>query len=93
MFPNKFGKKHNELRMVVVSIARNYIPEVTRLGPHALRHIVATDFLKRNPEKYIALAELLHDNLETVLEEYAHDKRESAFAAHETSLQTFFSGI
>ncbi|MNY61287.1 hypothetical protein D3C86_1979510 [compost metagenome] len=74
-------------------MARNFIPEVRRLRVHALRHIVATDFLRRNPGKYTLLAGLLHDTLATVLKTYAHGKTESAFRAHEENMKGFYEGI
>ena len=45
-------------------------------GPHALRHIVATDYIKNNPGDYLTAAQILHDKLETVMREYAHLKAE-----------------
>lgn len=93
LFPNSMGHKHSNLGQVITFIAKNYIPEVPRLGGHMLRHIVATDFLKRNPGQYTVLAELLNDHLETVLKNYAHDKLETAFNAHEESLKGFLSRI
>ena len=40
---------------------------------HAFRHLVATAWLKANPEDYLTVAHILHDTLETVLANYAHD--------------------
>ncbi len=39
---------------------------------HAFRHIVGTDFLKRNPGAYVHVAHLLHDKLSTVMNVYGH---------------------
>ncbi|MNR67133.1 hypothetical protein D3C85_1909720 [compost metagenome] len=58
---------------------------------HAVRHIVATDFLNRNPGHYTVVAALLHDKLETVLKHYAHRKSESAFNLHEEHMRSFFA--
>ncbi|WP_158238575.1 tyrosine-type recombinase/integrase [Pollutimonas subterranea] len=93
VFPNLHGNKHKDVGQLIATIAQNYIPEVGRLRMHALRHIVATDFLNRNPGQYTVIASLLHDNLETVLKHYAHRKVESAFKAHEEHLKGFFDGI
>ena len=49
-----------------------YMPGQTPFRGHAIRHIIATDYLKRNPGDYITVAKLLHDELSTVLREYAH---------------------
>ena len=93
LFPSLLGGQLKKADNIFRGIARNYIPEVTRLGPHAVRHIVATDFLRRNPGKFVALAGLLHDALTTVLKNYAHGQLDNAFNAHEESLASFFDGI
>ena len=93
LFPSRRGDMHTSLGDQINKAAQKYIPEVSRLRAHALRHLVATDFLAKNPGKYTFLAELLHDNLETVLRNYAHGKKESAFMAHEEHLADFFNGI
>lgn len=41
-------------------------------GPHAFRHIIATDYLKRYPGSFKLVADLLCDRLETVMKEYGH---------------------
>lgn len=41
-------------------------------GPHAFRHILATDHLRRHPRDYLTVAQMLHDKLETVMHHYAH---------------------
>lgn len=93
LFPTIHGDQLGDLGEVVSRIARSFIPEVIRLRPHAIRHIVATDFLRRNPGQYKFVADLLHDKLETVLRNYAHGQTESAFRAHEKHLSDFFDGI
>jgi hypothetical protein len=93
LFCDLGGEKHDDLSRVVATVAKNYIPEVTRLRVHALRHIVASDFLRRNPGEFLHVAELLHDTLETVLKNYAHGKREAAFKAHEVHMKGFFDAI
>jgi integrase/transcriptional regulator with XRE-family HTH domain len=91
LFPNKDGEMHKDLANLIEKVARNYIPEVTRMRLHALRHIAASVFLMRNPGQYALVAELLHDKLETVLKHYAHGKLEHAFQAYEEHLGNFFS--
>ena len=49
-----------------------YIDECPGFGPHAFRHVIATDHLRRNPGDYLTVATLLHDKLETVLKNYSH---------------------
>lgn len=92
LFPSgKSGDKLGNIAQIIKRIAKRYIPEVSRLGPHALRHIVASDFLSRNPGQYTVVAELLHDNLETVLRNYSHLKQEKSFKAHEEHLERVFA--
>lgn len=93
LFTSLLGDQLKKADNIFRCIAKNYIPEVTRLGPHAVRHIVATDFLKKNPGKFVALAGLLHDALATVLKNYAHGQLDNAFNAHEANLDSFFDGI
>lgn len=93
LFPTRHGQRINDIGEVISRIAKNFIPEVRRLRPHALRHIVATEFLRRNPGKYTLVAGLLHDTLGTVLKTYAHGKTESAFRAHEENMKGFFEGL
>ncbi|MDP4301639.1 hypothetical protein [Leptothrix discophora] len=54
------------------ALTRIHIPGCIGFGAHAVRHIIATDHLKRNPADYVTVATLLHDTLATVMKEYAH---------------------
>lgn len=58
----------------VIVVTARYMPEGDGFGPHTFRHIIATDHLKRHPQDYLTVAQLLHDTLETVMENYAHLK-------------------
>lgn len=53
-------------------LTRQYIPYTPGFCGHAVRHIIATDHLKRHPGDYPTVAKLLHDKLDTVLREYSH---------------------
>ena len=44
------------------------------VGTHGFRHLVATAWLKQNPDDYLTVAHILHDTLETVIKNYAHGK-------------------
>ncbi|HEP6275373.1 TPA: hypothetical protein VDA67_003117 [Burkholderia vietnamiensis] len=55
-------------------VTSRYAPATGGFGPHAFRHIVATDHLKRHPQDYMTVAQLLHDKLATVIKAYAHLK-------------------
>lgn len=56
------------------------LPNCPGFGAHALRHIVATDYLKNHPQGYQIVAHILHDKLETVLEVYGHVKVGEGFS-------------
>lgn len=44
-------------------------------GPHAIRHIIATDYIKNHPEGFQVAAAVLHDKIETVIKHYSHVKK------------------
>lgn len=92
-FVSKDGEKIGYIGTPISRLAKEYFPELVRLGPHLLRHIVATNFLRKNPGKYTLLSGLLHDTLATVLKTYAHGKTESSFLAHEDNMREFYEGI
>jgi hypothetical protein len=54
------------------ALTRKYVADTPGFGTQAIRHIIATDHLIRHPGDYLAVAKLLHDKLETVLNEYGH---------------------
>lgn len=56
----------------IKSLTGSYIENCPGFGPHAFRHIIATDHLRRHPGDYPTVATLLHDRLETVLQCYGH---------------------
>lgn len=58
----------------ITVVTARYMPEGNGFGPHAFRHIIATDHLKRHPQDYLTVAQLLHDTLTTVMKAYAHLK-------------------
>lgn len=91
LFPSSSeGDNFTNLGSVINRIAQRFIPEVKRMRSHAIRHIVATDYLRKNPGEYAYVAELLHDNYETVLSTYAHCKKEDAFKSYEQHLDNYF---
>ena len=51
---------------------KTFIPGSPGFRPHAMRHIVATDYIKNHPGDYLTAAQILHDTIETVMAEYAH---------------------
>jgi integrase len=62
-------------------------PGKKRFGPHAFRHIVATDYLKRMPGCYQLVAHLLRDQIQTVLEVYGHISPQDGLMLHYAAAQ------
>lgn len=63
-------------------------------GPHAFRHIVATDYLKRMPGAFQLVAHLLNDSLQTVLDNYGHVSAQDGLNVHyEAASQEFKRAI
>jgi hypothetical protein len=84
--PNTNSGKWVTLNRQVARITRELIPESQGFGPQAVRHIVATDYLRKHPNDYLTVAQLLHDKLETVLREYAHLRQDDSFGKYEEHL-------
>ncbi|QJW85192.1 hypothetical protein HK414_22480 [Ramlibacter terrae] len=54
------------------AITRRYFRDCPGVGPHVMRHPVATAILKAHPNAWGAAAYVLHDREETVRKAYAH---------------------
>lgn len=67
-------RKTSWINRMLLSRSKQFLPGCPGFGPHAIRHIVATDYIKNNPASYIVAADILHDKLETVMSAYAHLK-------------------
>lgn len=82
LFLEQNGKKFPTLHLsaLISSLTKKYCPDTPGFGPHAFRHIVATEYLKNNPNGYQVVAFILHDKLETVLREYGHVPTSDGFA-------------
>jgi integrase/transcriptional regulator with XRE-family HTH domain len=72
-------------------LTRRYIDNCPGFGPHAIRHLVATAWLRKHPGEFLSVAELLHDNLTTVLENYAHLKADDTFLRHEAGIEALLA--
>jgi integrase len=64
---------------IIRYLSEHYIPNSPGFGPHAFRHLVATEYIKNNPEGYNIAASILHDRVETVRETYARIKAADKF--------------
>lgn len=68
------------LGYVIRKLTELYVPGGVWFGPHAFRHIVATDLIKKDPRiGFYLAARALHDKLETVEAEYVHLKTSEFF--------------
>jgi integrase len=74
LFLTRTGKPIDviELRSILIKLSQQFLPEYPALNTHAFRHIVATSWLKQNPDDYITVSLILGDRLATVMNEYAH---------------------
>lgn len=89
VFVTRRSGKMTSLGQRVHRITRELIPGTGGFGPHAFRHLVATDWLQRNPNDFLTVALLLNDTLEVVMHTYAHLKRDQALARHSQQLASF----
>jgi integrase len=65
---------------LVERITHAFVPDSPGFGPHAFRHIVATDIIKSDPRFGFFLAsKALHDKLDTVEKAYIHLKTSEYF--------------
>ena len=87
LFPNGGSGKWTSLNKHFFRLTRRLIPQTPGFGPHALRHLVATDYLRKHSNDFLTVSQLLHDKLETVLSEYAHLRQDDAFAKYEVHLR------
>jgi site-specific recombinase XerD len=75
--------KWESLDRHIQKLTKNLVPESPGFGAHAFRHLVATDWLTKNPNDFLTVAELLNDRIETVIAHYAHLKKDQSFDRYE----------
>jgi integrase len=66
----------------VKTVVRGLRPGLPAFGPHAFRHLVASDYLRRYPGAYEMVAHLLNDNLETVIKVYGSTSPQDGLSLH-----------
>lgn len=86
LFPSRTSGRWDGLGHHVGKLTRRLIPGSPGIGPHAFRHLAATDYLRKHPNDFPTVAQLLHDTLATVLRAYAHLRQEDSFAKYEQHL-------
>lgn len=78
--PGKWNSGAISMRVRIITLGlHNGLPP---FGPHAFRHIVASDYLKRFPGAFQLVAHLLNDHLQTVIKEYGHISPMDGLRAH-----------
>lgn len=84
---SKNGKRFDALDKQVRVLTKLLIPNCGGFGPHAFRHLVATDWLTKNHNDFLTVAELLNDTIAVVMKNYAHLKKDVAFARYEAHIE------
>lgn len=70
----------NSLNYIIIKLTELYLPGGVGFPPHAFRHIIATDIIKKDPRiGFFLAARALHDKLDTVESEYVHLKTSEFF--------------
>ncbi len=72
----------------VRKLTERYIEGCPGFGAHGFRHLVATVWLTNHPNDFLTVAELLNDELKTVIKHYAHLKRDISFQRYEGHLSS-----
>ncbi|WP_213227118.1 hypothetical protein [Caballeronia sp. NK8] len=93
LFPTKTGTKFKTMGNQLRRVTRQHIPQTPGFGAHAVRHLVATDYLRKHPNDFLTVAQLLHDKLETVLRAYAHLRQDDAFNRLDAHLNAIGSAL
>lgn len=88
LFLSSVGGRFHTLSSQVARLTKTYIPGCPGFRPHAFRHLVATDWLTKNHNDFLTVAELLNDTISVVMKNYAHLKKDVAFNRYEAYLQT-----
>jgi integrase len=81
------GKSGKGSRKPSTSSRNDIFPGSPGFGAHAIRHLVATDWLRNNPGDFLTVAKVLNDRIETVIENYAHLSRDDSFIRYEEFLE------
>ncbi|MBC6958781.1 MAG: site-specific integrase [Lautropia sp.] len=71
----------------IIAVTRRHVPDCPGFGPHALRHVVASNYLRRHPNEHTLVAKLLLVSLDTVLTFYDQSGSDYALALHARDLE------
>lgn len=84
LFVTQNGEKYTTLSGHVAELTKRHIPGCSGFAMHAIRHLIATDWLTKHPNDFLTVAELLNDTIEVVMKNYAHLKKDVAFSRFDT---------
>jgi integrase len=86
------GTRFNSFNKMIFNVTRTLIPGCSGFGPHAIRHLVATDWLTKNPNEFSTVSELLNDTIEVIMANYVHLRKDTAFLQYEEYVQAMLPG-
>ncbi len=95
LFLTSSGARFDSLGAHFNRLTHTLIPNCGGFGPHAMRHLVATNWLINNPNDFLTVSELLNDTLDVVMKNYAHLKKDTAFGRYANYLKSVenFDGL
>lgn len=70
-----------------IIVTRRHVPDCAGFGPHALRHVVASHYLRLHPNEHTVVAKLLLVTLGTVMKHYDQSGAELAMSLHEDDVE------
>jgi Fe-S cluster biosynthesis and repair protein YggX len=72
-------RRTNSLSLSFRRHTKKFLPGCPGFGPHAVRHLVATEYIRNHEEGWQTAATVLHDNLDTVMKAYTFVKKDDGF--------------
>ncbi|MDD2880982.1 MAG: hypothetical protein PHQ58_11120 [Rhodoferax sp.] len=91
-FLSNRGSRFNSMNKQVFRLTSTQIPGCSGFGPQALRHLVATDWLMKNPNDFATVSELLNDSIEVIMNNYIHLRKDIAFTRYENYVKDILPG-
>lgn len=91
-FISNTGTRFDALNKAIYKITATLIPGCSGFGPHALRHLVATDWLTKHPNDFGTVSELLNDTIEVIMNNYVHLRKDIAFQRYEEYVKIILPG-
>lgn len=88
LFPSRLhpDEPARHLSPTLLSRMRRYIPNSPGFSAHSMRHVVATEFIRRNPGAHVEAAKLLCVDVQTVVKYYDQNSHDYAFEMHSRAI-------